>query len=120
MIESILLQKYPNISLDIYEKSSDRLILSRIVIPKEMQGSGIGTQVMNDIVTYADQHNKKIFLTPSTDFGGSSVSRLTNFYKRFGFVMNKGRNKDYSEMQSMVRYPNNGINEELSRIKSLL
>ena len=44
-------------------------------------------------------------LSPSTDFGASSVSRLTKFYRRFGFKPNKGRNKDFRTRDTMLRNP---------------
>ena len=50
----------------------------------------------------ADTKGKPIGLTPSADFGGNKA-RLTKFYKRFGFVPNKGKNKDYTISESMVR-----------------
>jgi len=60
---------------------------------------------MQDIIDYADKNKKKIVLTPSTDFGGTSVNRLKSFYKRFGFVENKGRNKDFQIRDTMYRLP---------------
>jgi len=81
------------------------LSLSRIVIPEGQRGTGIGTQVMEDIVNYADENKVKVTLTPSIDFGGESVERLTDFYKRFGFVENKGDNKDFTIKDTMYREP---------------
>jgi predicted GNAT family acetyltransferase len=90
------------IKLDISEK--DGLInLSRIVIPKEQRGQGIGSEIMKQLSNYADATNSKITLSPSTDFGATSVSRLKDFYKQFGFVENKGKNKDFSISETMYR-----------------
>ena len=91
-----------NIELDLYDNGKF-LVLSRIFIPKEMRGQGLGKQVMNDIIRYADNENKPIYLTPSKSFGASSISRLEQFYKQFGFV-NKDRS-DFSTKEKMVRYP---------------
>jgi len=44
-------------------------------------------------------------LSPSTDFGASSKERLKRFYRRFGFVSNKGRQKDFTLFDSMYRLP---------------
>lgn len=120
MITNILQHKYPNIELYIKERTNGNIVLDAIRVPEELRGTGIGTQVMNDLCNYADEKNVYVFCTPSTELGGSSKSRLINFYKRFGFTLNKGRNKDFSEMQSMIRIPNNGINETLDRMKELL
>ncbi|MDC1446571.1 hypothetical protein N8344_01205, partial [bacterium] len=37
--------------------------------------------------------------------GTTSQSRLRKFYKRFGFIDNKGRNKNYEFRNLMIRYP---------------
>jgi predicted GNAT family acetyltransferase len=92
------------IKLDLYEKNGV-INLSKIEVPKEQRGSGIGTDVMNQIINYADSTGNKITLTPSTDFGGTSVSRLKDFYNKFGFVENKGKNKDFSTRETMYRSP---------------
>lgn len=92
------------VKLDLYEKNGV-LNLSRIEVPKELRKSGIGTDVMNQIINYADATGNKVALTPSTDFGASSVSRLKDFYNKFGFVENKGKNKDFSTRETMYREP---------------
>ncbi|EHU2650159.1 hypothetical protein ACIN5162_1829 [Acinetobacter baumannii OIFC0162] len=85
--------------------SSNVLSLHKIVVPEAMRNQGNGTKAMQDIIRYADTQNKTIALTPSSDFGGNK-SRLTSFYKKLGFVENKGRNKDYEISESMYRSPN--------------
>jgi len=94
--------KNSNVNLDIAEKNGV-INLSRIVVPKEQRGTGIGSGIMKQLVDYADATGSKITLTPSTDFGGTSVSRLKDFYKQFGFIENKGRNKDFSTRETMYR-----------------
>jgi len=95
--------KFKDVALDVYENKGT-INLSRIVVPKEMRSTGIGSNVMNDLVGYADATGQKIALTPSDSFGGN-VKRLKDFYKEFGFVENKGKNKDFSTMESMIRQP---------------
>ena len=51
--------------------------LESIVVPKEKRGTGIG----------------------------SKITRLKKFYKRFGFVPNKGRKKEYRTRDAFIRYP---------------
>jgi hypothetical protein len=96
--------KYINedIKLDIFETENE-IKLSKIIVSE--RNMGVGTSVMNDLTNYADINNKVITLTPSKDFGATSVNRLKTFYKRFGFVENKGRNKDFSYRDSMYRLP---------------
>jgi hypothetical protein len=60
---------------------------------------------MKDLTDHADLHQKRIALTPSTDFGGSSVDRLRKFYQGHDFVDNRGRNKDFTLSESMYRDP---------------
>jgi predicted GNAT family acetyltransferase len=100
--------------LDAYEsKKSPLITLSRIEVPKEMRGTGMGTQALQDLSQYADQSAKTIALSPSKDFGASSVSRLKDFYKRFGFVENKGKNKDFSISETMYRLPTQPTRKEI-------
>lgn len=91
------------IRMDAFE-SRGRINLNRIVVPQEARNSGAGTKAMNDLVRYADASGQTIALTPSSDFGGNK-NRLVDFYKRFGFVENKGRNKDFEISESMYRLP---------------
>ncbi len=83
-------------------ESNGRLVLSQIVVPQDQRSTGKGTAAMQALVAYADRTGQRIELTPSSDFGGSK-KRLTEFYKRFGFVENKGRNKDYEISEAMYR-----------------
>jgi GNAT superfamily N-acetyltransferase len=92
--------------VDAYESAKRPIItLSRIEVPKESRNKGIGTDAMQDLTSYADETDKIIALSPSKDFGASSVSRLKEFYKKFDFVENKGKNKDFSISETMYRKP---------------
>ena len=93
------LSKKYGVQLDIYEYP-DYLELSRIIVPKDKRGQGIGSKVMSDIISYAKQNKKDIFLTPSTDFGGNR-GRLVKLYKSFGFKPNSGSNRDFRSKESM-------------------
>ena len=122
MIEDLLKNKYGEAlnALEIYETKTS-LILSRIIINPEIRSTGIGTSVMDDLVKYADNHGQIVALTPSSDFGGN-VNRLIQFYKRFGFKMNKGYNKNFEYRDAMIRNPKvPGMKENMKlTIKSLL
>ena len=72
--------------------------LHNLVVGKGDRKQGIGTKIMEDIVAYADKSQKVARLSPALKddrMGTTSKSRLVKFYKRFGFVQNKGRNKDF-------------------------
>lgn len=90
--------------------------LDKIIIPESGRNKGTGTDIMQKIIRWADQNNRTLALSPSADFDGKK-SRLVNFYKRFGFRDNKGRNKDYEISESMYRQP--GDNVDYSRVKDL-
>lgn len=97
------------INLLIFEYN-DRILIDTIIVPKNMRNKGIGSMVMNDIISYANSVGKRIVLTPAQkgDLGGevSSKKRLLDFYKKFNFKENKGKNKDYSLSEGMYREPN--------------
>ncbi len=97
--------KYPDVTVDLFGSPEQGYELSRIVVPEGERSKGVGTQVMEDMIRTADEQGARISLTPETSFGGSSVSRLKDFYKRFGFVENKGKNKDFSTRNTMYRDP---------------
>jgi GNAT superfamily N-acetyltransferase len=90
------------------------LTLSRIEVPKDERSTGVGSKAMEAIIKYADSIGRRIVLTPSIDFGGTSVNRLKEFYKKFGFVENKGKNKDFSTKDSMYRQPQTPVDSGIS------
>jgi len=92
-------------SLHMFSSKGD-LKLQTIIVEKDKRKQGVGTQAMERIVEYADEKGFRVILTPAVrdDFQGvTSRSRLVKFYKRFGFVENKGRNKDFTISESMYR-----------------
>jgi len=97
-------QESKEIKVHLYGNAENGYVLSSIVVPKELRSTGIGTKTMQDIIDRMDREGAIIALTPDTAFGGSK-GRLIKFYKRFGFVPNKGRNKDYRFRETMIRYP---------------
>lgn len=96
-----------------YDRQSVNLAM--IEIKSEYRNTGIGSLVMKDLISWADQNNMWITLSLAEKHKGgtTSRSRLVKFYKRFGFIENKGRNKDYalSRYAEMYRKPNTKINE---------
>ena len=92
----------------IYE-GDGTITLSRIIVPRENRGAGLGTEALRKLTEYADRTGQRIVLTPSKDFGASSVARLTTFYKRFGFVENKGRRRDFTTRETMIREPRGAV-----------
>jgi hypothetical protein len=130
MIEKLLLEKYGEYldQLDISETNTS-LKLSMIKVKPEYRYSKnnygknlkIGSKVMSDLISYADELKKIVTLTPD-NIDGVSVNTLTQFYKKFGFKMNKGHNKNFEYRDTMIRYPKlPGMKEDMKNIiKSLL
>jgi GNAT superfamily N-acetyltransferase len=84
------------------------LKLEMIRVPKAARRRGVGTSAMEELVAFADRHQLPVLLTPAVpgDPGGpSSRARLVRFYRRFGFVENKGRAKDFTVSEGMYREP---------------
>jgi predicted GNAT family N-acyltransferase len=78
---------------------------NHIIIKKEKRKQGLGTAFMNDLISYADSIKMQIRLNPSDELGATSKARLERFYKRFGFVENKGRYKDFAISEKFYRDP---------------
>lgn len=81
-------------------EKGDFITVSKLVVPKDERGKGIGTKAMKLLFAYADKTGKKIALTPSSDFGGSK-RRLNGFYRGFGFRTYSG----YAVREKLVRDP---------------
>jgi predicted GNAT family acetyltransferase len=86
------------------DKKNNAIEVSKIVVPDDLRNVGIGTKFMSDITKAADESGSIVTLTPSKDFGGN-VKKLIEFYKRLGFVENKGANKDFRFQDSFIRLP---------------
>jgi GNAT superfamily N-acetyltransferase len=91
-----------NVSLSISGK--DIVVIDKIKIPESERGQGIGTEIMQHIIDWADENFVILALTPSSDLGGNKA-KLKTFYKRFDFIDNKGRNKMYEISETMYREP---------------
>lgn len=103
--QNSLKQKYNLQELYLIRKNDD-LILDTIIVPKKDRKQGVGSSVLKELCKYADENKLRMLLTAAVkdDFHGTtSNSRLKTFYKRFGFVENKGRNRDFTTRYSMIR-----------------
>jgi N-acetylglutamate synthase-like GNAT family acetyltransferase len=112
-IEQQLKEKYSNIRFELYTNEKyKRIYLTGFIVPIKMRNSGIGTSFMEDLTNLADQYGYQITLTPHQSYGGN-VNKLKDFYQRFGFVFNKGKEKDFTHRELMHRNPKNSdMNEE--------
>ena len=100
--------EHPDLKLDIAQTGAGPVVLSRIELPKAGRGKGTGSAIMRSLTDLADERGITLALTPSGDFGGS-VARLRRFYESFGFVRNKGRNRNYDTTEDYVRPPRGAV-----------
>lgn len=89
---SAIEQKHPGIRVQAYE-AAHKIELMQIIVPDEMRGGGIGTEAIKAIQRYAKSVNKPIVIRPAAERGRKGD--LERFYRRLGFVHNRGRNKDF-------------------------
>ncbi len=92
-----------------FEESNNSLFLSDMYVKPDCRGNGIGSQVMNEVIQFADSTKLPVVLIPEPEDETGTVKKLIAFYKKFGFTVNAGRKMDYSLSipfaTSMVRYP---------------
>jgi predicted GNAT family acetyltransferase len=104
-----LVKKHESAGLElyVYDNGKGTINLSMLKVPKKTRKQGLGTAFMNDLCAYADRMHKEIELNLGEKETGETTSRgrLIEFYKRFGFVRNFGRTKDYSKSCQMYRKP---------------
>ncbi len=103
--------------LYLHEKTDGTISLDNMVVKKAYRDQGVGTQILRDIIAYADATGKTITLTPTSEFG--TKARLTKWYKEHGFVENKGRNADYRLSDTMYRLPRSKYSRELENVELL-
>lgn len=89
----------------LFSMYDDIFQLKKISLPENKRGQGVGSQVMRDLILWADQNQIIISLTPSEKFGVSK-SVLKRFYEGFGFKPNKGNQKDFRTQDVLIRHPN--------------
>ena len=78
--------------------------LHKIEVPKEQRGKGIGSRFMKGLTKTADRQGRRITLSQQPERGHKK--KLDTFYQRFGFKANKGRDKDFSVSDTMIRNSN--------------
>ena len=93
-------------------ENGDTINLGNIVVKKELRKQGIGQQILNDIIDYANETGKTITLTPTSEF--NTKERLKKWYKANGFVENKGKNTNFEISDTMYKTPDNNVKYSVS------
>jgi hypothetical protein len=93
-----------------HDKRSDSISLDNIEVPKGQRKKGAGSRAMKMLGKVGDKYKKTTYLSvadKNPETGTTSRGRLEKFYRRHGYVKNKGRNKDYhlSLYANMYRKP---------------
>ncbi len=100
-----LQKSYPYVDLE-FKNIDNCMILSKILIPLSDRNLGIGTVILTMFTEYCDKHGNIAMLTPEKIDSKTNMKRLYKFYKKFGFKLNRGKNKDYSlPNYRMIRHP---------------
>ena len=106
--EESITTKYPDVDEFSLYNVGDDIELDRIVVDEGSRNKGVGTNVMKELIDYADKNGKRLILTTNQadqQLGTTSSGRLKDFYKQFGFVENVGENKDFRIKSNMYRSP---------------
>jgi len=99
-----LQKKYPvKLKLELTQDVFDDpyIFLASIVVKKNKRNTGVGTAVMNHIIEFSKLKDIPVALNPS-DLYGSNSDLLIEFYRKFGFKLNRGK-RVYSE--KMIYFP---------------
>lgn len=88
---------------------TDYVSIEFICVAERLQGQGLATTAMNQTVDWADDYSIVLTLVPAKELGKSN-RRLVNFYKRFGFIV------DRLDRNAMIRYPVLPINTASQKV----
>ena len=82
--------------------------------PQDKRGQGSAREALTLFTEEADKRGVTLFLTPEPMDTGITKTGLQRFYRSLGFKPNKGRNKDFRSMATMVREPSGSSSLALS------
>ncbi len=89
--------------LNIFENKDNTISINNLVVKENLRNKGIGQNILSDIIAYADKNNKIITLTPTSEY--NTKNKLINWYKKNGFVENKGKNTNFLISDTLYRLP---------------
>ena len=88
----------------ILSENESTVSINNMIVKEDLRNKGIGQNILNDIIEYANKNNKTITLTPTSEF--NTKDRLKKWYKKNGFVENKGKNTNFLISDTMYKLPN--------------
>lgn len=123
-IEQFAQQVKDKLGLERFEvvlDSRGNIVLDNIEVARDARKRGTGAAALKELTDYADRTGALIWLSVAdrdSSTGTTSRARLVKFYRQFGFIPNKGRNKRFelSLYAHMYRDPK-GLQEEINMIR---
>lgn len=82
-----------------------RAQIALVKTPKSKRGQGAARAAMETFLREADERGYTVSLTADPMEKGVSKPKLEAFYRSLGFVANKGKNKDFTTRDGMIREP---------------
>jgi GNAT superfamily N-acetyltransferase len=103
-IDQVYGKKYPGVNVDVsHDEKTGDFRVNQLWVPPNMQGKGIGTEIMNNLTALADKKKKRMTLTQDPDKG--KKAKLAKFYKSHGFQSNRGKSRDFTTRDTDIRNP---------------
>ena len=108
------------VEFDRFDKADRNEVALRSIMAIDDTGKGVGSEVMSDITSTADELGTKLTLYASP-FGtkAMSPSKLVSFYKKFGFTidLNDAFGGDFSSEKSLLEYLDENPGEGVEMIR---
>ncbi len=109
------------VEFDRFDKGDRNEVALRSIMAIDDTGKGVGSEVMSDITSAADELGTKLTLYASP-FGtkAMSPSKLVSFYKKFGFTidLNDAFGGDFSSEKSLLEYLDENPGEGVDMVRA--
>ena len=109
------------VEFDRFDKGDRNEVALRSIMAIDDTGKGVGSEVMSDITSAADELGTKLTLYASP-FGtkAMSPSKLVSFYKKFGFTidLNGAFGGDFSSEESLLEYLDENPGEGVDMVRA--
>ena len=71
--------------IDLVEVEKNKYLVTRVSVPREHRGKGIGTKLLKEVTKDADKECSTLLIEPKPYDSGMTKESLINYYKIFGF-----------------------------------
>jgi GNAT superfamily N-acetyltransferase len=70
-----------------FSETRDSFSIDTVMVPAAHRGKGIGTFLINHVLTLADRMQKEVYLTarPMGNANEENINRLVRYYRKFDF-----------------------------------